>query len=121
MERAGAGISFARNNPRITLDLSAPNIILDARRFPSGTLDKKAYGVCMDNAATPIVHTELTHRVLRVMHRRKECAIEELLQECSSYTWNQVLVEIDRLSRSGQLCLLYKKDGDYAVRLPRAA
>ena len=92
----------------------------DARRFPSGTLDKRAYGMRMDDAATPIVHTELTHRVLRVMHRRKECAIEELLQECSSYTWNQVFLEIDRLSRSGELCLLYKKDGDYAVRLPRA-
>ena len=99
----------------------------DARRFPSGTLDKRAYGMRMDDAATPIVHTELTHRVLRVMHRvlrvmhrRKECAIEELLQECSSYTRNQVFLEIDRLSRSGALCLLYKKDGDYAVRLPRA-
>ena len=104
------------------MSCSSPSLThFDARRFPSGTLDKKAYGVCMDHAATPIVHTELTHRVLRIMHRRKECAIEELLQECSSYTWNQVFLEIDRLSRSGELCLLYKKDGDYAVRLPRAA
>ncbi len=30
--------------------------------------------------------------------------MEELMQECSSYTWKQVLLEIDR------------KDGDYAVR-----
>ena len=47
--------------------------------------------------------------------------MEELLQACDSYTWNQVFLEVDRLSRSGELCLLYKKDGDYAVRLPRAA
>ena len=59
----------------------------------------------------------LTH----LSYTRKECAIEELMQECSSYAWNQVFWEIDRLIRSGQLCLLYKKDGDYAVRLPRAA
>jgi hypothetical protein len=84
-------------------------------------LDKKAYGVCMDDVDTPLVHTELTHRVLRVMQRRKECAIEDLMQECSSYPWNHVLLEIDRLSRSGELCLLYRKDGDYAVRLPHAA
>ena len=84
-------------------------------------MDENAYAVGMDDAATPIVHTELSHRVLRVVHRRRECAIEELLQECSSYTWNQVFLEIDRLSRLGELCLRYKKHGDYAVRLPRAA
>ena len=111
-----------QNRCILALSYSPPTLTqFDARRFPSGVLDKKAYGVCMDDVDTPLVHTELTHRVLRVMHRRKECAIEELMQECSSYTWNQVLLEIDRLSRSGELCLLYKKDGDYAVRLPRAA
>ena len=107
MDRAGAGAVLLGSSPCITL-LSLPETILDARRFPSGALDKKAYGVCMDDAATPIVHTELTHRVLRVMHRRKECAIEELTQECSSYTWNQVLLEIDRLSRSGEFAC-YRK------------
>jgi hypothetical protein len=75
----------------------------------------------MDNTLLTIVRTELTHRVLRVVRRKKECDMEELLQACDSYTWNQVFLEVDRLSRSGELCLLYKKDGEYAVRLPRAA
>ena len=78
-------------------------------------------GAIMDNTLPTIVRTELTHRVLRVVRRKKECDMEELLQACDSYTWNQVFLEVDRLSRSGELCLLYKKDGDYAVRLPRAA
>jgi len=53
--------------------------------------------------------------------RRNVTWKEELLQACDSYTWNQVFLEVDRLSRNGELCLLYRKDGDYAVRLPRAA
>ena len=75
----------------------------------------------MDDTLPTIVRTELTHRVLRVVRRKKECDMEELLHACDSYTWNQVFLEVDRLSRNGELCLLHKRDGDYAVRLPRAA
>ena len=35
----------------------------------------------------------------------------------ASYPWNEVFLEIDRLSRSGYLSLFYKQDGDYAVRI----
>ena len=80
-----------------------------------------AKGAIMDDTLSNIVRTELTHRVLRVVRRKKQCDMEELLQACDSYTWNQVFLEVDRLSRNGELCLLYKRDGDYAVRLPRAA
>ena len=31
------------------------------------------------------------------------------------------LLEADRLSRTGELCLMYNEAGDYTVRLPRAA
>ena len=105
-------------HPRVALLISDTDSIR-CKALPQWCVGQE--GVWCDGADTHLVHTELTHRVLRVMHRRKECAIEELMQECSSYAWNQVLLEIDRLSRSGELCLLYKKDGDYAVRLPRAA
>jgi hypothetical protein len=78
--------------------------------------------VChMDEAATRVVHTELTVRVLRIVHRKKQCDIDDLLKGCASYSWDQVFLEIDRLNRAGELCLLYKQDGNYAVRLPRPA
>lgn len=64
-------------------------------------------------------HTELSDRVLNIIRRREECDMEELMQACSRYTWNQLSVEIDRLNRTGELTLIYKKGGDYAVRLPR--
>jgi hypothetical protein len=63
----------------------------------------------------------LAYRVLRVVRRTKECDMEKLLDRCAVYTWNEVFLEVDRLSRTGELCLFYKKDGNYAVRLPNAA
>ena len=68
-----------------------------------------------------IHNTELTYRVLRLLRHKKECDMDEVLKECASYTWKQIFLEVDRLSRTGELRLIYKKDGDYAVRLPKAA
>jgi hypothetical protein len=65
--------------------------------------------------------TELGERVLRLVHRKKTCSTEILLKACASYPWNEVFLEIDRLSRSGKVRLFYQQDGDYAVRLPPAS
>lgn len=37
------------------------------------------------------------------------------LNEASTYTWNQVFLEIDRLGRTGELCVVHKRVGEYAV------
>jgi len=66
-------------------------------------------------------HTELSDKVLAVIRQKEQCDIDELTRACSRYTWNQVFFEVDRLSRAGELILVYKKGGDYAVRLPPAA
>lgn len=64
--------------------------------------------------------SELGKRVLRLAHQKKTCNTEILLKASASYSWDEVFLEIDRLSRSGKLCLFYQ-NGDYAVRLPPAA
>ena len=64
---------------------------------------------------------EVTLRILDILRQRNECTMDELLQTCAPYTWNVVFLEVDRLSRSGHVRLLYRKDGAYAVRLPHAA
>lgn len=61
----------------------------------------------------------ITSEILTTIARKKTCNLEDLLQCCTSYTWNQVFLEVDRLSRTGELRLEYKRDGDYALRLPR--
>ena len=65
---------------------------------------------------------DLRKRLLRIVRKRKVCDLDELILECTtSYSWTQVFLEVDHLSRSGELCLLCKKAGEYAVTLPRAA
>jgi hypothetical protein len=77
--------------------------------------------VCvMHDSTSRAVRITLRDRVLRIVQRKKTCDTELLLKACASYSWNDVFLEIDRLSRTGELCLFYKQNGDYAVRLPRA-
>jgi hypothetical protein len=65
--------------------------------------------------------TNLRKRLLRIVKKRKICDLDELILECTSYSWTQVFLEVDHLSRTGELCLLCKKAGEYAVTLPRVA
>jgi hypothetical protein len=64
---------------------------------------------------------DLGRILLRIVRKKKSCDLDELLGECTSHSWTQVFLEVDRLSRTGQLCLLCKKAGEYVVTLPRAA
>ena len=64
---------------------------------------------------------ELTLRILDALSEKDECDMEELLRTCAPYTSNVVFLEVDRLSRTGQVCLHYRKDGDYAVSLASVA
>jgi hypothetical protein len=76
----------------------------------------------MDDSTHGQANSELTFHVLRAVRRRRgECNFEEILEECASYPEKQVLSEIGRLSRTGDLRVVYKQGGDYAVRLPKAA
>jgi hypothetical protein len=65
--------------------------------------------------------SEITTQILKIVTRKKVCHLDDLVEKCQDYTWNQVFLEVDRLSRIGGLRLLYQKDGDYAVSLPPAA
>jgi hypothetical protein len=64
---------------------------------------------------------DLSQRVLRIIRRKRTCDLEDLIQQCTSYTWTEVFMEVDRMSRSGEVCLVCKKAGEYALTLPRAA
>ncbi len=63
-------------------------------------------------------HTDVGYHILEAVRRTSECDLEELVRVCPSYTWNQVFWEVDRLSRTGELRLLRKGNGLYAVCLP---
>ena len=64
---------------------------------------------------------DLRRRVLGIVRKQKSCDLDELILECVSYSWIEVFLEVDELSRTGELRLLCKKAGEYTVTLPRAA
>jgi len=68
----------------------------------------------------PAWESDITGQIFQMVKRRQACDIEDLVDACSSYTWNQVFLEVDRLSRTGELRLLSKRAGVYTVTLPAA-
>ncbi|HEU4684331.1 MAG TPA: hypothetical protein VFS39_07500 [Nitrospira sp.] len=64
--------------------------------------------------------SDITGRILKTVNRKKVCHIDELLASCHDHTWDQVFLEVDRLSRAGSLCVFYQQNGDYSVTLPAA-
>jgi len=68
-------------------------------------------------SAYPPEHSELRYQLLRVVREKYTCDLDDLVDACAAYTWTQIFLEVNRLSRLGELCLVYKKAGDYAVRL----
>lgn len=68
---------------------------------------------------TPDQQSLIVKRILGTLTEQNECRLEDLIEICGADTSNQVLLEIDRMDRIGQICLLYQKDGGFAVTLPR--
>jgi hypothetical protein len=64
--------------------------------------------------------SDITGKIVQMVKRRQVCDMEDILEACSSYTWNQVFLEVDRLSRTGELRLFSKRAGEYTVTLPAA-
>jgi hypothetical protein len=63
---------------------------------------------------------DLGRLLFRIVRKKKTCDLDEPLGECTSHSWTQVFLEVNRLNRTGQLCSFCKKGGEYIVTLPRA-
>jgi len=61
---------------------------------------------------------ELADAIRRTVLARQECSLESLLQAHPGFTWNQVFLEVDRMSRNGELQLKRLESGDYNVTVP---
>jgi len=58
---------------------------------------------------------QVTDRIMRAVNLSPGCFIEELVLACPNLTWNQVFLEVDRLSRAGWVRLTVKGPGLYSV------
>jgi hypothetical protein len=56
--------------------------------------------------------------IIEVVSQSPYCLLEELVLACPTLTWNQVFMEVDRLSRDGTLILERKHPGIYIIHLP---
>jgi hypothetical protein len=63
---------------------------------------------------------DIAGKIVQMVKHRQACDMEDLLEACPAYTWNQVFLEVDRLSRTGELRLFSKRAGKYTVTLPAA-
>ncbi len=60
-------------------------------------------------------HRKVQSRVLDAILRDPGCDFDQLVVECSDLTWNQVFLEVDRLSRSGHVALRRQGPGRYSI------
>ena len=47
----------------------------------------------------------VTDRIIQMVRSTPDCSLEELTHNLSDLSWSEVFLEVDRLSRSGQLIL----------------
>lgn len=59
--------------------------------------------------------------VLSVLMEHGERSLDELGQSLPEMNWAQLFLTIDKLSRSGKICLHRAKDGDYIVGISAPA
>jgi hypothetical protein len=63
-----------------------------------------------------MTQTATMQAVMDIVRRSPGCDIEAILHECPGLTWNQVFLEIDQLSREGDVVLKLRQGGHYSVK-----
>jgi hypothetical protein len=58
-------------------------------------------------------------QVVDIVRRARVCDLEEVMRQCANLTWNQVFFAVDRLSRSGEIRLVSRGQGTYALTFPQ--
>lgn len=60
-------------------------------------------------------HTENARTVMEMVSATPTSDLEDVIAGCYDLTWNQVFLEIDRLSRSGHIVLKQIHPGRYRI------
>ena len=62
--------------------------------------------------------TPVTDRILGAVQRAHGCDLDTLTKSLSDLSWSQVFLEVDRLSRQGQVRVTLDAGNRYMIRLP---
>ena len=60
----------------------------------------------------------ITGLILQTIRHSPHCNLDALVRACPQYTWNQVFLEVDRLSRTGEIELASAGPGQYTMSMP---
>ncbi len=63
-------------------------------------------------------HTPVTDRILEAVQRTQGCDLDTLTNSLSDLSWSQVFLEVDRLSREGQVLVKFDTGGPYMIWMP---
>ena len=64
------------------------------------------------------LHTPVTDRILGAVKHTQECDLDSLTKSLSDLSWSQIFLEVDRLSRQGEVLVTFGVKGHYMIRLP---
>ena len=64
------------------------------------------------------LHTPVTDRILGAVKHTQECDLDSLTKSLSDLSWSQIFLEVDRLSRQGEVLVTFGVEGRYMIRLP---
>jgi hypothetical protein len=63
------------------------------------------------------VRPSVADQILEIVSHSPGCRLDEVVRACPDFTWNQIFLEVDRLSRRGELLLNLEAPGIYTVRV----
>ena len=84
-----------------------------AKGLVGDTRMREKRGIAMSQLGT------VAERILDAVHGAPGCELDDLVLSLPELTWNQVFLEVDRLSRTGQVRVTAMGEGTYAIRLPK--
>ena len=63
-------------------------------------------------------HRAVTDRIIKAVRQAPGCQFDDLALNLPDLAWNEVFLEVEHLSQTGQVCVTAKGEGIYTVRLP---
>jgi hypothetical protein len=64
---------------------------------------------------------EVRQRIISVIESAIECDLDTLVSRCGEFSWGQIFLEVDNMSRIGVIRLTKSADGGYCLGLPTSA
>ena len=64
---------------------------------------------------------EIRRRIISVIGSVIECDLDTLVSRCGDFSWGQIFLEVDHMSRIGVIRLTKSADGRYCLGLPTSA